>query len=809
MNDVQIEQVAPDSPEVTQHGTWSESAVRVLKERYLMKNDRGEPIETPDELCWRVGRAIAAAEAINSAKSPAEIEAVAARYADLMLSRRFMPNSPTLANAGKGNNMQLSACFVLPVPDDLAGIFETIKHVALVQKSGGGTGMSFSRLRPKDSIVSSTKGVASGPVSFMRVFDAATEGIRQGGMRRGANMGILRVDHPDIEEFIDCKRTGGITNFNISVAVTDSFMDALQRDGNYDLIDPHTQEKVRSVKARQIFDKIIAAAWASGDPGLVFLDRANHSTANPTPEIEQLEATNPCGEQFLGPYDACNLGSINLGLFVHEGEVDWRGLEATTRDCVRFLDDVIDVNPFPLEEIRQHVHANRRIGLGVMGWADMLFKLGTRYDSPEAIDLGERIMRAIQHWANEETEQLATERGSFPNWDRSIYKNGPQRRNATTTTVAPTGTICIIADCSSGIEPIFAVAFQHRVKQPDGNYRVLEFVNPIFVTALEASDIADKAGVLHWVKEHGSMHGHPAADHPALRAFVTAHEIAPEWHIRMQAAFQKGVQNSISKTINLPNSATPAEVEAAYLMAWDLGCLGITVFRDGCKGEQVLNVGVKQAEPTPPVAPAVAEPAPVPTLRRHHYTRGVKDRPEVMRGYTRQVRAPEGKVNVTLNDDEDGLLELFVTVGKAGSDVAALAEALGRLISLHLRVESPLSQNDRARAIAEQLRGIGGSSSIGFGPDRVRSLPDAVARAVALHLDRDDDITAPQGPALRDSQDHGHANGRSNGKAHASSEVTGDRLLKVTGNFCPQCGSNTLVYEEGCKKCLGCGHSEC
>jgi ribonucleoside-diphosphate reductase alpha chain len=696
------------------------------------------------------------------------------------------------------------------------------------------TGFSFSRLRPEGSMVASTHGVASGPVSFMKIFDGATEAVKQGGTRRGANMGILRVDHPDVLKFIDCKRDGSVTNFNISVAITDEFMRALDADGEYDLVDPHSQQPVGRLRAREVMDRIVAAAWATGDPGLVFLDRANRSTANPTPEVELLEATNPCGEQWLGPYDACNLGSINLGAFVHAGQIDWAGIEAATRECTRFLDDVIDINPYPLPEVREKVRANRRIGLGVMGWAEMLFELGIRYDSEGAIALGERVMTSIREWSTDESRRMAEERGPFPNWERSVYKDGPALRNATRTTVAPTGSISILADCSSGIEPIFALAFQHRVKQPDGSYRVLDFVNPFFLRALEASDVADKDGVIAYVREHGSLHGHPAAAHPTLQPYVTAHEIAPEWHIQMQAAFQRGVDNSISKTINLPNSATYADVEQAYRLAWDLGCLGITVFRDGCKGEQVLNVGVKPAETAsahetapsprataetdPAVATAEASVAPSRAARDPRYQEGVKVRPEVVSGYTRQVRAPEGKVNVTLNSDDDGLLEVFVNVGKAGSDVAALAEALGRLISLHLRIDSPLTQTDRAEEVARQLRSIGGSGSIGFGMDRVRSLPDAVARALEMHLTSSGAPGAGGAvyPVDSSAAEHsgGASGGSSNGYSAGGGRATGINpgtlaLYTVTGNLCPHCGCNTLVYEEGCKKCHSCGHSEC
>ncbi len=1116
------------------------------------------------------------------------------------------------------------------------------------------TGFSFSRLRPQGSTVSTTHGVASGPVSFMRIFDQATEAVKQGGTRRGANMGILRVDHPDILQFIDCKRDGSVTNFNISVAITDEFMRALEADAEYDLVAPHTKKVVKRLRAREVMDRIVSAAWATGDPGLVFIDRANRSTANPTPEIELLESTNPCvvgetrlatgrglvrmdalyasgeellvttdvraleytaeavvngntqvaqqgvvalpavpvfktgenvpvrklitshgieivatpyhrfltpegykrldelefgdtlllqsaegawsterklptitydarsasrlrakiacgeiqlptewstglgevlgyivgdgyvrrsdtcdvvgiaiderddtiaallqerfkkwfgvtgnvtkrqghlqvtyegtvatflrglgidgvrahlkrvpesifaaprdvvvgflrglfsadgsvqigplekgtcsvrlatsskglaqdvqqlllnlgivsairlgrqarvhllpnaarvpaeyatqaqyellvdkanrdrfaevigfmqerkqhlltawiankkrasnyepfttkvaliedagtadvydttvpqahsiivnglataqcGEQWLGPYDACNLGSINLGLFVKDGKVDYEALEKTTRLCTRFLDDVIEINPFPLPQVREKVYANRRIGLGVMGWAEMLFELHIRYDSEEAIKLGDEVMRFIQEKATDESRKLAQERGAFPNFPRSIYKDGPELRNSTRTTVAPTGSISILADCSSGIEPIFALAFQHRVKQPDGSYRVLDFVNPFFQRAVEESDLPDKEGILTYVKEHGSLHGHPLATHPALERFVTAHEIAPEWHIRMQAAFQKGVDNSISKTINLPNSATLEDVERAYLLAWNLDCLGITIFRDGSKGEQVLNVGVKDHDKTQQaqtasgeaVAPrATAESAPdvetieaaqeeTPGFARIYggdgagVTGGIKRRPPVVSGYTRQIRAPEGKANITLNSDEDGLLEVFVNVGKAGSDIAGLAEALGRLISLHLRIASPLSPAERAREIIDQLRGIGGSRAVGFGPEQIRSLPDAVARALELHLAGQAPTPQPTPIEAQHIVESAQKYELPASSAHAGANGAGGSVLlpqgasasyRVTGNLCPQCGCNTLVYEEGCKKCYSCGYSEC
>ncbi len=739
-------------------GTWSVPALRVLEERYLAKRN-GRPVETPDEMCWRVAAAVAEAERLHPGGSITAEEAAEAFY-ELMVTRKFLPNSPTLMNAGKGNGQQLSACFVLPVEDSMEGIFDALKYAAIIHKSGGGTGFAFSRLRPEGAEVSTTQGVASGPVSFMKVFDAATESVKQGGARRGANMGILRVDHPDILKFIECKLDGGITNFNISVAATDAFMRALADDGEYDLVAPHTGQVVGRLRAREVFDRICRAAWATGDPGMIFIDRINRSPANPTPELGMIEATNPCGEQPLLPFEACNLGSINLSLMVTDdwAGIDWGELERVVRLSVRFLDDVIDVNPYPLPQIHEMVKGNRRIGLGVMGWADLLFKLGIPYDSEAALELAEELMGFINKVGHEESAKLAQERGPFPNWPRSIYRNGPPLRNSTVTTIAPTGTISIIADCSSGIEPVFALAFTHRA-----NGRELEFINPVFKETAERRGFAS-ASLFEAVSRQGTLKGLDLPE-DVRRVFVTAMEIDPEWHVRMQAAFQRHTDNAVSKTINMPNSATVDDVKRAYLLAYELGCLGITVFRDGCKGTQVLNVGTGRDAEQRTAAPVA-----------------VKPRPEVVSGYTRQVKAPEGTVNITLNSDKDGLLEVFINVGKAGSDIAALAEALGRLISLTLRMPSPMSQNDRAKEIAGQLKNIGGSRFVGFGPNRVRSLPDAVAQALEKHL----------------------GIGQENGN-----NGNGTVVSKITGNLCPECGNNSLVFEEGCRKCPVCGYSEC
>ncbi len=769
-------------------GTWSESAVRVLRERYLWKKD-GQFLEDEDGLCWRVATAVAQAEANYGG----DIYEMACQFYEVLVTGKFLANSPTLMNAGKDNGLQLSACFVIPVPDTIEGIFDAVKYAAVVHKSGGGTGFSFSRLRPEGSTVATSQGVASGPVSFMRIFDAATEQVKQGGTRRGANMGILRVDHPDVEKFITCKLDGGVTNFNISVAATDVFMQAVKDDTEYDLIEPHSGEVVGRKSACEVWDQIVDAAWRSGDPGFVFIDRANNSKSNPTPAIELLEATNPCGEQWLGPYDACNLGSINLAATTKQvGEtvfLDWEELERVTRLTVRFLDDVIDVNPLPLPQIQEKVRANRRIGLGVMGWADLLFLLGIPYDSDEALKLGEEIMAKIDEWGWDASRDLAKERGPFPNFPESIYANDAPVRNGTVTTVAPTGSISILADCSSGIEPIFALAFQHRVKQGK-EYRILNFVNPIFKAEMERRGLWSEELEQHLIAT-GTVQGAPGVPKEIQRVYVTAQEIKPEWHVRQQAAWQKYVDNSISKTVNMPNEATHADIAEAYMSAYDTGCKGITVFRDGCKSEQVLNIGVKEqkTEATPATVPVVVPATSGSGTPTAATLATIKPRPDLVQGYTRKLTAPEGKVYITINSDDEGPLEVFATIGRAGSDIEAMADGMGRLISLTLRLPSTLSQGERAKAVAEQLRGIGGSRSVGFGPAQVRSLPDAIGKAIAMHF----------GEAVTNGQ---------SATGTASAAVT-DKAPQSSGNLCPQCGSAAFVLEEGCKKCHACGYSEC
>ena len=748
-------------------GKWTEPALRVLRERYLMR-EGGEVVETPEEMCWRVALSIAAGEA-RYGRSDAAVREVAAAFYDIMIDGYYLPNSPTLMNAGKGNGLQYSACYVLPVGDSMEEIFDSVKAAAIIHKSGGGTGFAFSRLRPKDDLVASTGGRASGPVSFLKVFNSATEAVKQGGTRRGANMGILKVDHPDVLEFIDCKLDGGITNFNISVAATDRFMDALAAGGEYDLINPHTGVATGRLSAKEVFDRMVRAAWRTGDPGMVFIDRINASPANPTPELGVVEATNPCGEQPLLPNEACNLGSLNVSKFAKrsdEGQwtIDWDEMERVVRLAVRFLDDVIEMNPYPLPEIDATVKANRRIGLGIMGWADLLFTMGIPYDSKEAIELADRLMAFVKEKSHDQSAKLAEERGPFPNWDHSIYQSGRPMRNSTVTTIAPTGTISMIAGCSSGVEPIFALAFEHRVKQPDGE-RVLTFVNETFERIAKEQGFYSDA-LMQEIVKRGSLHGIRGLPEHAAQLFKTSHEIGFEWHVRHQAAFQRHTDNGVSKTINLPNNAPEDDVARAYRLAWELGCLGITVFRDGCKGEQVLNVGVKKDKALPTVGQAV-----------------IKPRPASLAGKTYRKETPIGTAFITVNQtDANEPFEVFVQVGKGGSDTMAVAEALGRLISLTLRLPSPLTPQRRLEEVISQLSRIGGAQPMGFGAGKVLSLPDALGRTLAEHIGQ---VKVAGPPSTK-----------------------ADERRRI-GDLCKECGQATFVYEEGCKKCLSCGFNEC
>ena len=734
----------------------SSNALEVLKRRYLRKDENGKVIETPEQMFRRVARNIAEADLIYDKN--ADVKGVEEDFFELMASLDFLPNSPTLMNAG-AELQQLSACFVLPIDDSMESIFETLKNAALIHKSGGGTGFSFSRLRPKNDVVKSTGGVASGPVSFMKVFDASTEAIKQGGTRRGANMGILRVDHPDIMEFITCKADGKtLQNFNISVAVTDEFMEKVKNNENYPLINPRNKKIVKWINAREIFDKIVEMAWLTGDPGVVFIDRVNE--ANPTPKLGMIESTNPCGEQPLLPYESCNLGSINLANMIKDGDIDWDKLRDRVHKAVHFLDNVIDANKFPIKKIEEMTKANRKIGLGVMGFADLLVQLWIPYDSDEALQIAEKIMKFIKEEAVKASVQLAEKRGVFPNFEMSIYKDGgPRLRNATLTTIAPTGTISMIADCSSGIEPIFALTYIKKVMEG----KELIYVNKYFEKVARERGFYSKELMRRIAENKGSVQGISEVPKDVQRVFVTAHDISPEWHVKMQAAFQKYVDNAVSKTINFRHEASVDDIRKAYLLAYELRCKGITVYRDGCKEDQVIFFGKKEKKREG------VEPKP---------------RPLVLKGTTIKMRTGCGNLYVTINEDENGnMFEVFAQLGKAGGCTASQTEAISRLISLCLR------SGVNPKVIIEQLKDIRCEKPIVAVGGTVYSCADAIAKAMEKFL-----------------------RVKKEGLGEIPAEVTLDTYSKSTEKafrgLCPDCGF-PLIYEEGCEKCLNCGYSKC
>ena len=807
----------------------SPNAITVLEKRYLLKDETGAPVESPRDLFLRVARTVADADKRYGA-SEAKVAEVAQDFFGLMAQRLFVPNSPTLMNAGRPLG-QLSACFVLPVDDALSngksGIYDTLRAMALVHQSGGGTGFSFSRLRPKNDIVRSTMGVASGPVSFMSLFDASTDVVKQGGTRRGANMGILRVDHPDILEFVSCKDdTSKITNFNISVAVTDAFMAAVEANGMYDLIHPKTGQVTGQLRAREVWEKIIHGAWKTGEPGVFFVDKANYY--NPVPHLGAYEATNPCGEQPLLPYDVCNLGSVNLGAFVRDGALDWDSLRRVIHLSTHFLENVIDANQYPLPEITDLAQRIRRIGLGVMGLADVFVKLGVPYDSDEGVALGRRIQQFVDEEAKVESERLAAERGVFPEWERSIWgpdetaardANGerirPKRRlrNCNVTTVAPTGTISIIAGCSSGIEPLFAVAFmrnQAGALMPD--------VNEDFV-AIAKSEGWYSEDLMRRIAEAGHI-DFPEVPAKWQRVFVTANAIKPEWHIRMQAAFQEFNDSAISKTCNFAHDATEEYVEEIYRLAYRLNCKGVTVYRDGSREMQVLSTGstakkVKEGHVGAATADLHGEIAELRLenerlLRTVHeleaenlQRRQKRSRPEVLRGTTRRVETPLGTLYVTITEDDKGQpFEVFMTLGKAGGALMADVESLGRLISLALRSGIPIKE------IYRQLRGISSDRVIGLGPNKILSVPDAVGIAIERWMQEKQGIQQELLPYTGQPEVAPLvAQPVSQGTPRGEQMIFGGMQQMLSG-ACPDCGSQ-LEFAEGCMKCHVCGFSEC
>ncbi|MGE4546212.1 MAG: vitamin B12-dependent ribonucleotide reductase [Desulfurella sp.] len=673
--------------------SFSENAVTVLKSRYLKKNEFGEVIETPDEMLKRVANHIA--------QNEKDFDYWYEKFYELMASLKFLPNTPTLVNAGNPLG-QLSACFVLPVGDSMEEIFEAVKQTAIIHKTGGGTGFSFSRLRPKGEVVQSTKGVASGPVSFMKVFDCATESVKQGGVRRGANMGILRVDHPDIMEFIHCKeKEGEISNFNISVAITDEFLEKLKNDEEYDLINPHTKKSVGKLKASIVWDEIATNAWKNGEPGLVFIDRIN--------KLHQIkgvliEATNPCGEQPLLPYESCNLGSINLSRFVKDGEVEWDDLKETVHTAVRFLDNVIDVNNYPIEQIKNETLKNRKIGLGIMGFADMLVDLNIAYNSKEGVETAVKVMGFIQSQSHIASSNLAKERGCFPAWDNSIYKDqNTLMRNATTTTIAPTGTISMIADCSSGIEPYFTLAYYKQVL--DG--KKLKYVNERLLDRLHSSGINVDDFLEELIANGGRLKGLslPKQLEDLSKIFVTSMDMDYKAHIDMQAAFQVYTDNAVSKTINMPNSATVDDVKQAYLYSIEKGLKGLTIYRDGSRNVQVL----------------------VSASSNKSQTQSIK-RGNILKGITEKLKTSRGSLYVTVNTLNGKPIEVFANIGKSGGDISALSEAIGRLISIALQNGVDVEK------IVNTLINITGAQPIWNEGRLIKSVPDAIAQVLKDHF---------------------------------------------------------------------------
>lgn len=806
----------------------TENSRQVLQKRYLRRGVDGKPAETIEGMFRRVARAVAEPDAVYGY----DVQSTEEAFYGLLTSRRFFPNSPTFTGAGTPLG-QLAACFVLPISDDLGkqsdGIFQTLRDAALIQQTGGGNGFSFSRLRPKGDKVASSAGVATGPVGFLRTYDSAFGEVAQGGTRRGANMAVLRVDHPDIEEFIACKaKEGDIANFNISVGITDAFMQAVEADADFPLVNPRNGEVWRTVRARALFDKMVTFAHHNGEPGALFLDVANRS--NPVPHLYQLEATNPCGEQWLGPYENCCLGSINLAQHVTaDGRVDWDKLRESTLVATRFLDNVVDANKYvpAVPQLREAALRARRIGLGIMGLGDIMYALGVRYGSEEGQECAAQIMEFIRYHCMATSIELARERGPFPAIQGSIYDPNdlkwrpptpltPYRRdwgrpavdweqvvagirqlgirNAAQTTVAPTGTIGTVAGCEGyGCEPVFALAYTRTVKDGDKDLK-LTYTSPLFAQALQEAglDEATRQRISEQVSLTGSCQDVLEVPEAIRRVFVVASDITAEEHVRMQAAIQAFVDNSISKTINFMSTAIVEDVAAAYKLAWKLGCKGLTVYVAGSRQEVVLETkatSIQKGKETPPAdeqAPTAPPEAAYPAQRR--------PRPSALPGTTYRKETPLGTAYITVNVNGHGQpFEVFLNVGKAGSDVASVSEALGRLISLVLRLPSPLDPGERMKLVVDQLAGIGGGRSLGFGAHRVRSLPDAVAQVLREHMDGHFDTTdADVAPP-----------------ASYVEQLPLPIADRPIGDLCPDCGQAAFVPTEGCRKCYACGYSEC
>ncbi len=781
----------------------STNANVVMERRIMKRDDQGEAVETPQECFRRVAENLAQAET-RFGGTEGDRAAAEESFYQLIASLDFLPNSPTLVNAGR-DLQQLSACFVLPVPDSIDEIFEAIRNTAIIHKSGGGTGFAFSRLRPANDRVQSTKGVASGPVSFMKVFDAATEAIKQGGTRRGANMGILRVDHPDIDEFIEMKSDmTTLTNFNISVAVTEGFMLAVEAGTEYDIVNPKSGDVTGHRDARETWEKMFANAWKNGDPGVIFIDRINASRANPVPKRGPVESTNPCGEQPLYPYDSCNLGSINLGHFTRSEagsrEVDYERLGTVVRRCVHLLDNVIEMNKYPIPEIAETSHAIRRIGLGVMGWADMLIDLRIAYNSEEALTLASEVMKFIQVESDAASQQLAAVRGNFPDWVDSMYgprgSEGPRpMRNSTRTTIAPTGTLSIIADCSGGIEPVFALAFirSHYLDKDDPTKRTeLAEVNEQF-EAIAREGGFYSADLIQFLAEGGHLAEREDVPEWAKRVFVTAHDISPEWHVRMQAAFQEFTDNAVSKTINFPNSATVDDVRMSYELAYKTGCKGITIYRDGSRDLQVLKHAAKAGEKSDAEKAVEAAQA----LLTQHLGPVRRRLPDERAAITHKFRVGEQEGYMTVGLFDDGTPgEVFINVNKQGSTVSGLMDTVAMLTSYALQYGVPLAE------LAAKLKNSRFEPS---GPTGNRQIPlatsivDYVFRWLELKFDS---ARAANQPTLIPVDEVAASTAVDN-----PAMKTHDKAI-ASGVGCPDCGE-VLYYAEGCLICRTCFYNKC
>jgi len=829
----------PSLPVGSQEVDLSENALEVFKRRYIRKGEDGEPIESKEETFWRVAYSIATIEE-NWGGNVAD---TAERFYQLLAEKRFLPNSPTFTGAGTPLG-QLAACFVLPISDDMGkwsdGIFQTLRDAALIQQTGGGNGFSFSRLRPAKALIKASSGHATGPVGFLKVYDKAFGEIAQGGTRRGANMAVLRVDHPDIENFITCKTDETeITNFNISVGITDAFMEAVQNDDWWELRFPDVKDPAyrkfsgtvdkaeaagipiivyKKIRARELFDKIVYQSHHNGEPGLLFLDQANRE--NPIPHLYELEATNPCGEQFLGPYENCCLGSINLSQhYLPDGMPDWESLEGSVQTATRFLDNVVDANAYvpSVPRLKEAAFRARRIGLGIMGLADLMYRAGVRYGSEEGQIFAAQVMEFVRYHAMLSSIKLAEERSPFPaikgsrydpdnltwkvpesvvteknKWNRpkldwQLINNGIKKhgiRNAAQTTVAPTGTIATVSGCEGyGCEPVFALAYTRHVIESDGDLDLI-YTSPLFEQALEESDLSPelKEEIISSTIESGTCQDISSLPEKIRNTFVVSSDISAEEHIRVQAALQMFVDNSISKTINFPSSAGPEDVAQAYKLAWELGCKGITVYVTGSRDKVVLETKTSVDEPV--LLDAQRQ------IQKWQATK--KPRPRHLEGYTYSIQTPLGKTFVTINENGDQQpFEVFINTAKAGSDTAAVSEAIGRSLSYILRMSSPIPPRQRLEEMFHQYAGIGGRRPLGFGPNRVRSLPDGIAQALQEYLEK---------PGLEFQKDSLEG---------IEVEINQPESWMEVGDLCPECGQAALVNEEGCRKCYSCGYSEC